>query len=85
MSLQTTVTIEILTQLALQKVLDEGHISKKLLSWRRKKKRGSIMKKKTFKAIERKAAAAGYDDPKAVAGAAYWATAKAKFKKRGKK
>jgi hypothetical protein len=42
------------------------------------------MKPSTFKDIVRKAAAAGATDPEAVAGAAYWRTAKAKYKKRRK-
>jgi len=40
------------------------------------------MKPGTFKQIERKAAAAGATDPEKVAGAAYWKTAKAKYRKR---
>jgi hypothetical protein len=47
----------------------------------RKQKPGKIMKHSAFKEIERKAREAGYDDPKAVAGAAYWRTVKAKHKK----
>lgn len=58
--------------------------SKALRSWRRKQKRGAIMKPKTFKAIERKARAGGLskEAAKRVAGKAYWKTARAKFKKR---
>jgi len=56
-------------------------ISKKLLKWRRKQKRGAIMKPSTFAAIEKKAAASGATNPKAVAGRAYWKTAKAKYRK----
>lgn len=37
------------------------------------------MKPSTFKDIERKAAKRGASDPKAVAGAAYWRTAEAKY------
>jgi hypothetical protein len=59
--------------------------SKGLLDWRAKQKEGAIMKPSTFKSIERKAAASGARDPKAVAGAAYWNTAEAKYKGRGKK
>ena len=55
-------------------------ISEDLLEWRRKQKRGAIMKPSTFEKIKRKAAAAGYENPEAVAGAAYWRTAKAKYK-----
>ena len=54
---------------------------KKLLEWRAKQKPGTIMSPETFKKIE---ASAGknpkYDNPAAVAGKAYWTTAKAKFK-----
>ena len=56
--------------------------SKKLLAWRKKQKRGAIMKPATFKKIERKAASHGALHPKAVAGAAYWKTAVTKFKKK---
>lgn len=38
------------------------------------------MKPSTFEKIERKAAAGGARSPEAVAGAAYWKTAKAKYK-----
>ncbi len=53
-----------------------------LRKWREKQKSGAIMRPSTFKKIERKAAAAGADNPEAVAGAAYWATAKAKYRGR---
>ena len=56
-------------------------ISKKLLKWRRKQKRGAIMEPSTFAAIEKKAAESGATNPKAVAGKAYWKTAKAKYRK----
>ena len=59
--------------------------SKALLKWRKKQKKGKIMSPKTFDEIKSKASAKGYDDPEAVAGRAYWNTAKAKFKKRKKK
>ena len=55
--------------------------TKKLLAWRKRQKPGAIMKPSTFKTIERKAAARGYSNPEAVAGRAYWTTAKAKFRK----
>ncbi len=42
-----------------------------LLSWRKKQKRGAIMKPSTFKSIEKKAAASGASNPSAVAGFAY--------------
>lgn len=56
-------------------------ISKKLLKWRRKQKKGAIMKPETFAAIEKKAEASGATNPKKVAGKAYWASAKAKYRK----
>lgn len=55
--------------------------SQKLLMWRKHQKRGAIMKPATFAAIKRKAAAAGASNPAAVAGAAYWRTARAKYRK----
>lgn len=55
-------------------------IAKKLLKWRRRLRRGAIMAPATFAEIKRKAAAAGARIPAAVAGAAYWKTAKAKFR-----
>ena len=58
-----------------------GKIARKMLQWREKQARGAIMKPSTFKDIEQKAAASGATDPAAVAGAAYWNTAKAKYKK----
>jgi hypothetical protein len=48
-------------------------------TWRSKQKRGAIMKPSTFKKIQRKAAAAGYRNPKKVAGRAYWDTVRAKY------
>ena len=56
-----------------------------VLVWRRKQKPGKIMRPSTFKEIEQKAREAGYDDPRAVAGAAYWRTVKAKYRKAKKK
>jgi len=59
---------------------------KGLNAWRSRQKPGAIMKPTTFKSITKKAKAGGAKDPEAVAGAAYWKTAKAKFgKKKGKK
>ena len=58
---------------------------KGLVKWRGKQKEGAIMKPKTFEAIKRRAAASGADDPEAVAGAAYWNTAEAKYRKSKKK
>lgn len=60
-------------------------VSKALKAWRGRQKRGAIMKPETFEQIKRKAAASGARNPEAVAGAAYWETAKAKFRKRKKK
>jgi len=54
--------------------------SKGLLKWRRGQRPGAIMKPSTFKSIEKKAAQAGATDPEKVAGAAYWRTAKAKYR-----
>jgi hypothetical protein len=59
-------------------------ISKKLLKWRKRQKRGKIMKPSTFKEIERKAAASGATNPSAIAGKAYWQTARKKFAQRKK-
>ena len=59
--------------------------TKELREWRKKQKRGAIMKPKTFKKIERKARVAGARNPKAVAGKAYWKTAEAKYKKKKRK
>lgn len=56
--------------------------SKRLLAWRKKQKRGAIMKPSTFKKIEAKARASGATNPEAVAGRAYWNTANLKFRKR---
>lgn len=52
-----------------------------MLRWKAKRPHESIMRKRTFKAIERKARAAGYADPKSVAGRAYWRTVEAKWKR----
>jgi hypothetical protein len=60
--------------------------SRKLLTWRRHQKRGAIMKPSTFKRIAATATrkygskAAG----EKAAGAAYWASAKAKYRNRRK-
>ena len=56
----------------------------KELKWRRKQPPGKIMKPSTFQKIKRAAAASGADDPEKVAGAAYWTTVKAKYRKRKK-
>jgi len=54
---------------------------KDMLAWRSRQKPGSIMKPSTFEKIKRSAAARGADDPEAVAGAAYWRTVRAKYRK----
>ena len=56
-----------------------------LRKWRSKQKPGAIMKPSTFKKIKRKASSSGARDPEAVAGAAYWKTAKAKYKRAQKR
>jgi hypothetical protein len=70
-----------LDRLAKDFAVIQEKVPEKILAWRRRQKPGKIMKPSTFKEIERKAREAGYDDPKAVAGAAYWRTVKAKHKK----
>lgn len=62
-------------------------ITRKMLKWRRKARRGAIMTPATFEKIKRGAEAGGLPVERAekIAGAAYWATAKAKFRKRRKK
>lgn len=55
-----------------------GNISKELLEWKSKKHRGEIMKPETFENIAKKAG--GGKKGQAIAGAAYWKTAKSKFK-----
>ncbi len=52
-----------------------------LRAWRERQRRGSVMRPETFAKIERRAARAGYADPRAVAGKAYWTTARAKYRK----
>ena len=62
----------------------KGHVTSKLLrAWRSKQPRGAIMKPSTFKSIEEKSG--GGEKGKRIAGAAYWATAKKKFKARKKR
>jgi hypothetical protein len=60
-------------------------VNKKLLKWRKRQKRGAIMKPETFEGIKAKAAAEGATNPEKVAGKAYWDTAKAKFARRKRK
>ena len=55
-----------------------------LRGWREKQRPSAIMRPSTFRSIERSAAAGGAKDPQAVAGAAYWQTAKAKYRDRKK-
>lgn len=50
-----------------------------MLAWRSRQKPGAIMRPSTFEKIKHKAAASGATNPEAVAGKAYWRTAKAKF------
>lgn len=60
-------------------------LPKKMLEWRKRQKLGAIMEPSTFEEIKRKAKAGGARNPEAVAGKAYWTTAKAKYKKSSKK
>lgn len=61
-------------------------IAKSVLRYRARAGRGKIMRPSTFASIQSSAAGKGYRNPAAVAGAAYWKTAKAKARKarRGK-
>lgn len=54
--------------------------SKKELAWRARQRPGTIMHRRTFKEIEHEAEGRGYRNPKAVAGAAYWRTVRAKHR-----
>lgn len=54
-----------------------GKIPEGLLKWREKQKRGAIMKPSTFEHIKETAKGT---NPEAIAGAAYWRTAKSKYK-----
>ena len=56
-----------------------------MLAWRSRQKTGAIMSPGKFEEIERKAEAGGARNAAKVAGAAYWATVKAKYKERRKK
>jgi len=49
-------------------------IPERVLAWRERLRKGSIMKPKTFKGIKGKAGRAGYRTPSAVAGKAYYVT-----------
>lgn len=55
-------------------------MSEDLLKWRAGKRRGEIMKPATFEKIKESAARSGATNPEAVAGRAYWAVAKKKYK-----
>jgi len=55
-------------------------ISRRVLKYRERQRRGAVMRPSTFAAIERRAAAGGAYDPAAVAGAAYWKTLAAKYR-----
>lgn len=57
-------------------------VSSGLKRWRKKQRRGSIMKPKTFAKIKRKATKKyGEKRGAKIAGKAYWSTAKAKYRK----
>jgi len=61
-----------------------AEISKKLLEWRKKQKRGAIMKPETFEKIVRNCIArTGFSKERCmkIAGSAYWKTARAKYQK----
>lgn len=60
-------------------------LAKKILKWREQQRPGAIMKPSTFERIKRSAAARGATSGKKVAGAAYWRTVEAKYKKAMKK
>jgi len=57
-----------------------ARMPKGLLRWREQKP-GRVMRPSTFKKIERGAAAQGARNPRAVAGAAYWKTAREKYRR----
>lgn len=66
----------------------ETIVPQEILNWRKKQPKGAIMKPSTFSAIERSAEkkyGIGKKRATKVAGAAYWATVKAKAKARRKK
>jgi len=54
-------------------------IPDRVLSWREKQRKGSIMRPKTFKKIKRKAKRIGYKKPSAVSGKAYNVTLLSKY------
>ena len=58
---------------------------KNLLEWRRKQRKGAIMNPKTFRTIYKRAKKKyGKKRAKKIAGAAYWRTVRAKYKRRRK-
>jgi len=59
-----------------------GKISAKVLKFRRRSRPGAIMSAKTFRGIARRAG--GGAKGARIAGAAYWNTVRAKFRKRKK-
>ena len=65
-------------------MMKEEEMSAGLKAWRNKQKKGAIMKPSTFDKIKAGAKKAGSDNPEAVAGAAYWTTAKSKYNKSNK-
>ncbi|MFW9871197.1 MAG: hypothetical protein ACFFEL_16340 [Candidatus Thorarchaeota archaeon] len=58
-------------------------VSEALLKWRRKQKRGTIMKPSLFDKIASKAG--GGEKGQRIAGAAYWAAARKKYAESKKK
>ena len=58
-------------------------VPRALAAWRSRQRHGAIMSAATFRRIERQAQRGGARSPQAVAGAAYWRTARAKFHTRG--
>lgn len=54
-------------------------IPERVLDWRDRQGEGSIMSKRTFQSIKKKARRAGYEDPAAVAGKGYWITVLTKY------
>lgn len=69
-----------------KQITSDGYIPEKLLEWRAKKREGTIMKPSTFQKIKTEATKRYGSEARgqAAAGAAYWTTAEAKFRKRKK-
>lgn len=61
----------------------QNPISQRVLDWRKRQRPGTIMSRATFNRIVRRAALAGSDDPRAVAGRAYWRAVVARARKAG--